>query len=42
MENSNDYNKDIYKTNAFFSLYSKTLDFLLLPFNDNFAINFFC
>ncbi|POG62138.1 hypothetical protein GLOIN_2v1883106, partial [Rhizophagus irregularis DAOM 181602=DAOM 197198] len=40
MEDSNDYNKDIYKTNAFFSPYSETLDFLLLPFNDNFAINF--
>ena len=40
MENSNDCNKDIYKTNAFFSPYSETLDFLLSPFNDNFAINF--
>ncbi|CAB5345802.1 unnamed protein product [Rhizophagus irregularis] len=40
MEDSNDYNKDIYKTNAFFSPYSETLDFLLSPFNDNFAINF--
>ncbi|CAB4434489.1 unnamed protein product [Rhizophagus irregularis] len=40
MKDSNDYNKDIYKTNAFFSPYSETLDFLLSPFNDNFAINF--
>ncbi|CAB4416181.1 unnamed protein product [Rhizophagus irregularis] len=40
MEDSNDYNKNIYKTNAFFLPYSETLDFLLSPFNDNFAINF--
>ncbi|PKY42999.1 hypothetical protein RhiirA4_456912 [Rhizophagus irregularis] len=38
MEDSNDYNKDIYKTNAFFSPYSETLDFLLSPFNDSFSL----
>ncbi|CAB4434526.1 unnamed protein product [Rhizophagus irregularis] len=40
MKDSNNYNKDIYKTNAFFLPYFETLDFLLSLFNDNFAINF--
>lgn len=40
MKDFNNYNKNIYMINVFFLLYFKILDFLILLFNNNFAINF--